>query len=68
MLLQVLSIFHISICLQTCWLIGNVEDLVKWDFGMLDMLYVVHTIKGVMEEIARDGKLMLNEYFYEYLL
>ena len=63
MLLQVLSIFHISVCLQTHWLSGNVEDLAECDFGVLDMGDVIDTLNGAMEEVARDGKLMLNEDF-----
>ena len=62
-LLRVLSILHISVCLQTRWLSGNVEDLAKWDFGVLDMGDVVDTLEAAMEEIAGDGKLMLNEDF-----
>ena len=60
-LLLVLSILHISICLQTNWLSGNVEEIAEWDFGVLDMGDVVDTLKVAMEEIAGDGKLMLNE-------
>ena len=62
-LLWVLSILHISVCLQTHLLSGNVEDLAKWDFGVLDMGDDVDTLEAAMEEIAGDGKLMLNEDF-----
>lgn len=44
-LFQVLSILHISVCLQTRWLSGNVEDLAKWDFGVLDLGDIVETLE-----------------------
>ena len=39
------------------------EDLARWDFGLLDMGDVVDTLEVAMEEIAGDGNLMINEYF-----
>ena len=41
---RVLSILFMLVCLQTCWLGGNVKDLAKWDFGVLDMSDVVDTL------------------------
>ena len=46
-----------------CWLTGNVENLTKWDFGVLDMEAVVDTLEGAMEEIAGNGKIMFSKDF-----
>jgi hypothetical protein len=42
-LLHALGILHISVCLQTRWLSGNIEGLAKFDFEAMDMGSVVDT-------------------------
>ena len=42
---------------------GNVENLTKWDFGVLDMEAVVDTLEGAMDEIAGNGKIMFSKDF-----
>ena len=62
-LLHVLSILHISICLQTCWFIGNVEILAQPDFGAMDKGLVADLCDDEVENIADNGDLMLQEDF-----
>ena len=62
-MLRVLSILYISVGLEFRWLSGNVQDLVKYDFGVLDMGDVVDTLESVMEEVAENGELFLNKDF-----
>jgi hypothetical protein len=37
--------------------------LAEWDFGVLDMDDVVDTLECAVEDIAGDGRLLLNENF-----
>ena len=62
-LLHVLSILHISVCLQSCWLSGNTEGLAKFDFGAMDMGSIIDLLEDAMEKIAGNGDLMLQEDF-----
>lgn len=62
-LLHVLSILHISVCLQTHWLCGNVDGLSKFDFGPLDIGLVVDLLEDVMDKIADNGDLIMQEDF-----
>jgi hypothetical protein len=56
-MLRVLSILYISVGLEFCWLSGNVQDLAKYDFEVLDMGDVVETLESVMEAVAENGEL-----------
>ena len=65
-MLRVLSILYISVGLELRALrslSGNVQNLAKYDFGVLDIGDVVDTLESVMEEVAENGKLFLNEDF-----
>ena len=62
-LLQVLSIIHISICLLSRWLTGNTRDLGNYGFGYYDMGKMLDVMEDRFDEISRNGDLLLNEDF-----
>ena len=44
---------------------GNVENLTKWDFGVLDMGKVCDMLEEAMIEIEANGELMLD---HDYIM
>ena len=60
---RLLSIIHVAIVLPHRWLTGNAHLLTADNFGITDMAEVVQLILNVLDEIASDGQLVLDQDF-----
>ena len=61
--LRVLEILHMTSIIPIRWIAGNCEQLLKWEFGDVDMPEVVDLMEKAFAKIQRDSKKIMDDMF-----